>query len=968
MRPPAIEKMGYYPTDLPVLEMLVTAIAPSENSKGRLLDPCAGEGIAASFLGKALNCETWGAELSPARAAIAVTVMDKLYTTAWQSCNLTDEAVSLLFLNPPYDYDRLDNRKRLEIEFLKSTTPKLMKTGLLVYIIPQRILGMEEAARFLSGHYDDLKVMRFPEGLFEKFHQVVVTGTRRLAYKLPKDEEVKQIQDWANQDLPVLEKVETPAYQLLAGPSINPAGKAVMFKRTDWEPDEIACAASRLGVHHSKEWADLIHPNRNLVTSMNPVMPLKKGHIAMLMASGMMGTVRLNDDDGHPMLVKGRVIKVVEKTEEADPQNDDVVVERYKDRFVTTVSILTRFGIKVIQDVANLADFMKTYGDRIAAHVLATYTPLYKFDPTAKETAILDTLGTLRKPLPGQEQAGLLPTQRHAAIAMARAIQKHKVGNMQGEMGIGKSTIGAAVIELLDAYPALVICPPHLVPKWIREIEEVIPGAHAVELRKIGRSAEDAGDVNDVETFLSGYHTAKVSQPGKIPKWVAVVAHTAAKMGSGWQPATMWRATRHPITGKPVKACACPSCGGIVMKQELGMLVPVTDVNDIASRRQFCTYQVTGWEKNGRGKAEPAWGTHRCGTPLFQFGGARRHAIADYIAKQAKGEFKLLVGDEVHQFKSKSSDRGVAFHQLVTACDQTLTLTGTFFGGKSTSIFWLLHRLNSGVRRDFGFNDETRWARLYGVLETSRRRHRGDDEEDGVYTGNRRYRNQAKEMPGVSPAIINRLLENTVFLSLKDLGLALPTYNEEVVTLDMLMDQDDQYHNMDMTLRQMAIQSNRYLSMWLQWSLARPNSSFRDEVVLIDQVEKDGKTVRKVPFMELPAVVSTENWLPKEDWLARYCRDEKRQERKVLVYVRQTGTRDIQDRIVASLEAKGLRALVLSGNINPRQRESWIEKHAENLDVLVCNPKLVETGLDLVQFSTIVFAEIEYSLVRRMTA
>jgi hypothetical protein len=86
-----------------------------------------------------------------------------------------------------------------------------------------------------------------------------------------------------------------------------------------------------------------------------------------------------------------------------------------------------------------------------------------------------------------------------------------------------------------------------------------------------------------------------------------------------------------------------------------------------------------------------------------------------------------------------------------------LTLTGTFFGGKSTSIFWLLHRLNAGVRKDFAFNDEKRWARLYGVLEMTRKSKRAeeDGDEDG-FTGNRRYQNQAKEKPGISPAIVNR--------------------------------------------------------------------------------------------------------------------------------------------------------------------------------------------------------------------
>ena len=536
------------------------------------------------------------------------------------------------------------------------------------------------------------------------------------------------------------------------------------------------------------------------------------------------------------------------------------------------------------------------------------------------------------------------------------------------------TTISTGVVELLDAYPALVICPPHLVPKWIREIEEVIPGAHAQELRRIGRNSSETCDVNDVQDFLDQYQQASETAQrtgGSKPKWVAVVAHTSAKFGAGWQPAVVSRKTRDPLTGKIVDACACPGCGNVVMVEKDGFIVPVTDANELADKRQFCHYPVPGWELDPDGKTkldangDPVWGTHACNTPLFEFTGARRHSIADYIAKHAQGAFKLLIADEVHQFKSKSSDRGVAFHQLVTASKWTLTLTGTFFGGKSTSIFWLLHRLNHGVRRDFAFHDEKRWARLYGVLETTRRRRRNEDaDEDGVFTGNRRYRNQAKEQPGVSPAIVSRLLDTTIFLSLKDLNLALPAYKEEVVALDMLDDQGQQYHSMDSSLKQLAVQSSRYLSTWLQWSLARPNSAFRDEVVVVDEVDgEDGKSVRKVPLMELPAInPNGHKWLPKENWLADFCKLEKQQGRKVLIYVRQTGTRDIQDRVQMPLQANGLRVAILGSNIDPRKREDWIAKRAHTIDALICNPRLVETGLDLVQFSTVVFFEIEYSL------
>jgi SNF2 family DNA or RNA helicase len=251
------------------------------------------------------------------------------------------------------------------------------------------------------------------------------------------------------------------------------------------------------------------------------------------------------------------------------------------------------------------------------------------------------------------------------------------------------------------------------------------------------------------------------------------------------------------------------------------------------------------------------------------------------------------------------------------------------------------------------------------VLETTHRRRRNEDaDEDGVFTGNRRYRNQAKEQPGISPAIVSRLLDTTIFLGLKDLNLALPAYKEEVVTLEMLDDQGQQYQSMDSTLKQLAIQSSRYLSTWLQWSLARPNSAFRDEVVMVDEVEgDDGSVVRKVPLMELPAInPNGHKWLPKEDWLASFCKTEKQQGRKVLVYVRQTGTRDIQDRVQMPLQSAGLRVAILGGNIDPRKREDWILKRVNSIDALICNPRLVETGLDLVLFSTVVYFEIEYSL------
>jgi hypothetical protein len=930
--------------------------------------------------------------------------MDKCHSAAWESCSLTDESVTLLWCNPPYDDDRHGDEKRLELAFLKSTTPKLVRGGVLAFIIPQRILRLAEIARYLASQYERLAVLRFPDGEYERFKQVLLLATRREKYTVPTNEEVEAIQRLAESDLSPLGFAPEPVYPLLPAPLKGAGGRAITFRRLDWAPDDLVEASRWAGVGKTRAWQDLVHPVTSEV-AFTPAMPLKKGHLAMLMASGLMGTLNLTDDEGQPMLVKGRVVKVVDKTTHRDDHDPDTLVERFRDRYVTTVATLSAaHGLEIIQDTERLTDFMKAHGDKIAAHTLAAYQPLYDLKPTEDELAILDRLGKQRKPLPGQSAPGLLSTQKHAAIAAARAIQIYRTANVQGEMGSGKSSIGLAVIELLDAYPALILCPPHLVPKWIREAEDVIPDVKARELRRIGKGTD--GDVNDVRAFLDDYETGKLRR-----KAIAVVASTAAKMGAGWKPVVHAKTIK--INGKPIVVYSCPQCGQVQTDHQG---IPVTEIEYFQKHRCFCSAQVSGWKLDAKGRrardqdGEPVWDTRPCGAALFEYSEARRWSIAEYIKDKAYGRFNILIGDECHEYKSKSSDRGVAFHQLAEATMYTLTLTGTYFGGRSTSIFWLLHRLTPSVRQDFTFHDELRWANAYGLLESVRKRKVGSDlaGEDGAFTGNRRYREQAHEIPGVSPAIITRLLHNSIFLNLKDLGIELPPYAEEVVELEMEDAQARQYHEMESILRHMALRDSRYLSLWLQWALSRPNSAFRDEVVMLNHAnvpanqlsalakelldstgesemhrqvaqilfeaaraaqsaagkrEKEG--IVQSPLMPLPAVLQEQliesNLLPKERWLASFCHSEKAQRRRVLVYVRQTGTRDIQERIETVLKDAGLRVITLYSSVDPRKREAWIDRHAD-VDVLITNPRLVATGLDLVNFASVVFAEVEYSL------
>ena len=58
--------------------------------------------------------------------------------------------------------------------------------------------------------------------------------------------------------------------------------------------------------------------------SVRPLMPLRRGHLAVLIAAGFLNNILL-EDGSRRVLVKGRVTKVSRSVESADP---DVEVER----------------------------------------------------------------------------------------------------------------------------------------------------------------------------------------------------------------------------------------------------------------------------------------------------------------------------------------------------------------------------------------------------------------------------------------------------------------------------------------------------------------------------------------------------------------------------------------------------------------------------------------------------------------
>ena len=109
--------------------------------------------------------------------------------------------------------------------------------------------------------------------------------------------------------------------------------------------------------------------------------------------------------------------------------------------------------------------------------------------------------------------------------------------------------------------------------------------------------------------------------------------------------------------------------------------------------------------------------------------------------------------------------------------------------------------------------------------------------------------------------------------------------------------------------------------------------------------------------------LSEDKLYPKEQALVDLVAAERLAGRKVLVYATHTGTRDITERMEQFLTTHGFRVAVLKADsVAPDRREAWVEERVkQGIDVLICHPRLVQTGLDLVDFPTICWQEVDYS-------
>ena len=685
-----------------------------------------------------------------------------------------------------------------------------------------------------------------------------------------------------------------------------------------------------------------------------------------------------------------------------------------------------------IQEV-KLNDFLEQFGGNLLGCVQKSLPPLFQGEKSADYDRMMERL--TRQPYPQQRPLIHAFTEALTNGYRDAVGRDFRAAIMYGEMGTGKTMMGICVAYLLHLHGyrrCVVVCPPHLVYKWRREIKQTIPDAQVIVI-----NGPDA--INKLMRLRDDYRARALT--GK-PLFV-IIGRVRMRLGFDWKPSAPLR--RAPVLdsskeeeddGKDprwIRATgrACANCGDFV-RDKNGYIV--TDIDYFAENRRKCdSCNSPLWTLKHRNKTDtsglarallrlPGIGRKTVDRLIGQFGEAPlREGLEDNLFELSniydedgnfffteamarriersmeKMEFDLgggvsyqptewikrylpqnffdvFLADEAHEYKGAGSAQGQAFGTLASSCRRSILLTGTLMGGYASDLFHLLWRsdptrmVSDGYifRRGSLGGAEMAFMRQHGVIKDIYTSRSGGGDGFTVGDSHRTARgskvdHRAVKAPGFGPSgIMHYLAPITGFLRLREFGEdILPSYTEEFIDVEMSEHQKAVYSVLSSELktalnRALAKGDRTLLGTVLQTTLAWPDCCFRAEIVMHPR----GGLIASAPkiFGEMEAS-------PKERAIIDLCLAERRAKRRVIVYTVYSGTRDTTARWRALLEDAGLTTIVLRSSVKPELREDWVlDQVKKGIDVLVCNPDLVKTGLDLLDFPTLIFANTGYSV------
>jgi hypothetical protein len=347
-----------------------------------------------------------------------------------------------------------------------------------------------------------------------------------------------------------------------------------------------------------------------------------------------------------------------------------------------------------------------------------------------------------------------------------------------------------------------------------------------------------------------------------------------------------------------------------------------------------------------------------------------RMALGDFIVARGYGaRTDFVVTDEFHAMKGRSSARGRIWGRLIRHAHRSEGLTGSPYGGKASTAYWMLQRMqNVFVRQEFRWDDEQAFVERLGILDTITSQ--VVEEEAQTFSGKRNATYvRVEERNGLTAELAAIMQSQFIFILLKQMGFLLPPYHEGVVFFNLPEGLDEQYAALVRKGKEIIKEPGvkDALSSYLQSTLTYCVAPWKPVTV---RSKNTGEAY-------CPPALPAETVLPHHRWLAKRAAEQVRAGRGMLVFAEHTNKLDILADLQTKIQSLALSehgtpvkvAILRSTTVKPGARGAWFtERERDGTNVVLCHPGLVETGMNLIAWPEIVFAEPTYSLYRAMQA
>jgi len=317
VRPHGQTKLGFFP--LPIAEAKRLKNWLSFPERFSALDPCVGDGAAFTQLLRDIAVQRYGIEIDAKRAEQARTLGIDTLQADTMDVRCPPEAVSLLYLNPPYDWECGEsNNQRLEALFLEHTYRWLKPGGVLLFVIPQ--LRLPKCARLLSEQFTDLRAFRLTEPACVQFKQIVVLATRRKRHSKHSDTAllaaVKYLEAMGTGDLEPLTNEVEAGYEV-------PPSDPVILTHLGILLDEVEDLLLESAAY--RQAGRVLLPKLGHVRG-RPLTPLHGGHVGLLCTAGMLNGVFGEGEDRH--IAHWRSVKFTDHWEEEEEDGTKILHDR----------------------------------------------------------------------------------------------------------------------------------------------------------------------------------------------------------------------------------------------------------------------------------------------------------------------------------------------------------------------------------------------------------------------------------------------------------------------------------------------------------------------------------------------------------------------------------------------------------------------------------------------------------------